>query len=230
MAIKLGTTNVSPKGISKAYLGSDLVFQSQNYAPATTTALYHFDGNLTNETGQSAATGTYTQETGKFNLATRCNGRYLIPQVSAETLKTGDFTFEFWIKRRNSTNNLVFCVDRGNAAVTFSSGNVINNGFVPTTGYAQSGTTTVIYRPSTFNIQEWHHIAVVFHSGTIYCFLDGKLSSTSTVRNLNTIDVITGLNVDWQWSDFNIDEYLACTEAKYLSDFTPSTKPYVLRS
>ena len=152
----------------------------------------------------------------------------MIPSVSSATLTTDDFTFEFWLKRRNSTNTITFCVDRNNAAVTFVSvSDVVTNGLKPTNAYT-TGSSTIIYRPSTFDIQSWNHFAFTFHLGTLYCFLNGKLSSTTPVSVGS--NVITGLNVDWQWSDFNIDEFMSCMEAKYLADFTPPTKPYQLRT
>lgn len=64
--IKLGNNNITLQGIDKVRLGSELVYQAGNKAPASTTLLMHLDGNLVNEVDKKLQKGTYEQVQGKF--------------------------------------------------------------------------------------------------------------------------------------------------------------------
>lgn len=102
--IKKGTTKVIPKGFSKVYLGTTKVYEAvqHNYAPASTTCLYHFDNSLKNEvTGNNmSGSGTITYVTGKFNQAYESNQNYKteVINLSLNDLLTKDYTLEFWWK------------------------------------------------------------------------------------------------------------------------------------
>ena len=113
MSIKLGITNVKPQGISKAYLGSDLVYEAvqHNYAPASTKVLCHFESNLNNEvSGQANITTTASilYKTGKFDLCTyNCNGSYKVPAFTktAQQRNTESFTIAYWYNTFGLSNN-----------------------------------------------------------------------------------------------------------------------------
>lgn len=64
--IKLGTNTTNLIGIDKVRLGSELVYQKGNPAPATTTLLMHLDGDLINAVDNVTQSGTYEQVEGKF--------------------------------------------------------------------------------------------------------------------------------------------------------------------
>lgn len=64
--IKLGTENLNVENFDKVRLGSELVYQKGNFAPASTTLLMHLDGNLVNEVDKQLQKGVYEQVQGKF--------------------------------------------------------------------------------------------------------------------------------------------------------------------
>lgn len=230
--IKLGTNNLSLQGIEKAYLGSDLVYQKANYAPYSCKALYHCDYNLTDETGINTATGTYNEQLGKFNRGTRINGiRFYFPLISIDDLKTKSYTLEFWCRKVNSTDKGFHIIvgSTGSTANGFlASNDYVTNGMKPSNSYS-TGSSTLIYKPDSFDCTIYHHLAIVFHLGTIYCFIDGKLSTTTPVATNLTKD-LDSLSNNWQVSSNDVDEVMFCEEAKYLADFTPPTRPYILRT
>lgn len=229
--IKLDGNNYNLSNVEKAYLGSDLVYQKANYAPYSCTALYHFDGNVVDETGNNTSTATYNQQVGKFDKATTMNGQFPFGEKTNSMIKTGSFTFEYWCRSTSTSDKgfrLTVTSSKSSATSFISSNDYVTNGLYPSTAYGVSGSQNVIYKPTTFDCTIWHHIAITFHQGVIYSFIDGKLSSTMNVRT-DITDNLTGLGSNWQVTGNHIDELMCCNEAKYLADFTPPTRPYALR-
>lgn len=105
MGIKIGSTNVVPAGINKAYLGTDLVFQKDvpNYAPASTTCLMHLNGNLKNEVDGLTMSGSYKSTIGKFDEGSQTYSGYAFDTNNSygytyTQLNTGncELTIEYW--------------------------------------------------------------------------------------------------------------------------------------
>jgi len=99
----------------------------------------------------------------------------------------GDFSVGCWLKSTTSSRETVV-----SKYVTASpDGWYID---ILATGYAQVGfhedATTYILRPSSSIVNDgsWHHIVLVYDSGTVNCYKDGSLNNGTAVTNNSATD------------------------------------------
>ena len=240
--IKKGSDNYIPKGISKVFQGSNLVYEAGNFAPASTLQLYHFNNSLLEEVSNTSGTGTTSYVNGKFGQATAGqNGTsFLLPPVelTANDFQSGSYTFEGWVKVNANTQFYFsrFRDSNNTSGDLFKSENITQYGLrlSTTTGAGMNpfaSTSVTDYVPSSVDLNEFHHIALVTTQGTYKVFFDGKLTSHGDLKTY------TGTSTGGNFYRLRIaetnryyDEFLICASAKYDSDFTPPTKPYTLRT
>ena len=161
-----------------------------------------------------------------------------IPNNAAFQLGTGDFTAECWTYATSMPQSFARLLS---VAGTYSGANVgleinISTSTAPVNGieFAINGNNTTYFRISTnsaISINTWYHVAVTRLSGTIYCFLNGVLQTSSTSgasTNINgsggaTIAAAIGGGAYWPGYVSNV-RILKGT-ALYTSSFTAPTSP-----
>lgn len=231
--IKLGTEQCNVAGIDKAYIGNELVYEKPIYAPATTTGLFHLDGNLNNEvSGGTNGKNNFTESaSGKFNKCIRVNynnstSYTQFPIAMGTQGYYNDYwTIEFWAYLTSTTAQMkIRMVTNDNTGVSdFILGQLSSQGQYLNTNYRQ--TQTIISTP-TPEINTWNHFAYVFDGGNYRFYFNGNKITEGTTT--------TYTNYNLQWVRLNVtgllyDELLICHEAKYNADFTPNSRPYALR-
>jgi hypothetical protein len=138
---------------------------------------------------------------------------------------TGDFTVEAWVYVTDSSaNQLIWdtrpiAVDNNTGInVQFRSNNVL---------YAGTHNLGYITGPTTFNDNEWVHVALVRSGGTLTLYGNGvSQGSVSNSVNLTSTDITIGSNRG-SYSVFNgyIRDLRVVNDAVYTGDFTPPTSP-----
>ena len=138
---------------------------------------------------------------------------------------TGDFTVEAWVYVTNSSANQMIwdtrpiSVDNTTGMnAQFRSNNVL---------YAGSANVGYITGTTTFNDNEWVHVALVRSGGTLTLYGNGvSQGSISHSVNLTSTDINIGSNRSGA-SVFNgyIRDLRVVNDAVYTGDFTPSTSP-----
>jgi hypothetical protein len=139
---------------------------------------------------------------------------------------TGDFTLEGWFRIANTTGIKVIVNARRGAGGNFSNVLVVNgNKLAWSDGAAfREGTTTLA-------INTWYHAAVSRSNGDVKLFLNGvaEYSATNTV-NVGTENRVISVGA-WPGGEGpmngHIDEVRISNTARYTSNFTPSTTPFV---
>lgn len=210
-------------------------------APASTTALFHFDQNLNNACGGSATTGTTPNYVaGKFDKAiTTYNSFEMnIAGIDNQTLRINNYTFEFWAKcsATGTYDNIRYTNKYYTSSHTieriFSTDDIATNGLKLLTGNKALAETCVVDNiPSNFSKTDWNHIAIVFYSdGTYKAFLNGTLACHGNTRNYQPV-VWGGITTYSQTTGqtATLDEFLFCTSAKYTNNFVPNHAPYYLQ-
>jgi hypothetical protein len=162
------------------------------------------------------------------------NGDYLTFSSSSDfAFGTGDFTVEMWIYSNSTSGTWWDCgqnANSNNGCAIFSSGGYIYIRLKP-------GTDLVI--TSGFTTGRWQHLAVTRSSGTLYCFLDGVMQSTTQSNSSNVTTTgggtgtLTGFpgpeGVGYDTSGYIQDLRVYKGLAKYTSNFIPaSTDPDVV--
>lgn len=194
-------------------------------APASTTLLAHFDGNLINEvTGAAASSGTYTQREGKFSYGQGAAFTY----PTTINIRGGSHTIEYWLKlNQNHANDYpssyVFINSSSNYALW--GGGTPTNGILLNSGMRSNYTTD--YLPTNVDYAKWHHIAVVFDGGNYRIYFDGRLNTHGQVNQSYT-NAFNAFRMTYcPYSDV-YDEVMICDEAKYVADFEPPHAAYYL--
>ncbi|MBK8564663.1 MAG: LamG domain-containing protein [Saprospiraceae bacterium] len=161
---------------------------SYRWSDMPTEALWRFNNNTTDGSGnghnQTSLTGTASYDASDkiegshsfvFNGSTfiryGLDGGFLETAYSART-------YSLWIKPANLTGTKILFEQGGssNGMAARLNGNILTAAF--RTGNAGSQRTT---GNLTFpNDGAWHHVAVVYNSGTITCYLDGVASTSAT--------------------------------------------------
>lgn len=138
---------------------------------------------------------------------------------------TGDWTLEMWIRPATLSGiDLIFDsrTDAGsvNCPVIYSDGGDL---------FYRIGATTVITGTTSLTTGSWQHIAVARSSGTTTFYLDGSSIGTYSDSTNYTFPQIrlghwysTSAGVDG-----HIDEFRLSNTARYTTNFTPSTTPFV---
>lgn len=209
-----------------------------------TVVLLHFDGtngstsfpdatNLHTFTAHGSAALSTTQA--KFGTASLSAGYTTTPDA-AEFRPTGDFTIEGWLFTTATPSSVKGLFSkRASSAVFVGCQMFVNSsGQIQATATNQAGVWTQTFTGSTFTNSAWHHWAMVRSSGSVACYFDGSNFGTPTSITGALIDDGSawtvgagGANGDQVWTDF-IDEVRFSNVARYTSNFTPPSAPFVV--
>ena len=142
---------------------------------------------------------------------------------------TGNFTYEAWIYMVEGGGNPILLANSGGAVAVFRLGT--------TTSYLfgnnnTSGQTYVTFSDLSASTFQWHHIALVRSSGVIKCYLNGTASSTTLSSSAATgaaeyIGTARNYTSGSRLFDGYISNVRFSDVARYTSNFTPSTAPFV---
>ncbi len=204
--------------------GRYLMFISDtpNFDP---TADYRVMTETTNELGEAVLSTNYDFDNTKYItfgwapelVFTRSiyfdgTGDY-VDMEDALDLNTTEFTISAWINRESGSENKSILSKR-DAGYTEGYDFKINAaGRFQVSWYTSGGSLLTTTTPSTFTIptDEWHHVAIIYGSGTATLYVDG-VASTSLVRaapaatNQSFFIAAAGKNAPTAFFTGNIDE------------------------
>jgi hypothetical protein len=159
---------------------------SYRWSDMTTEALWQFNNSTADGSGnnhnQTSLTGTASYDAKDktegshsfvFNGATFI--RYGVDGGFLETAYSAR-TYSFWVKPTNLTGTKIL-FDQGGSSAGMAcklSGNLLS------AAYRVSGTQYTTGSHTFPADGAWHHVAVVFSSGTLTCYLDGVASTSAT--------------------------------------------------
>lgn len=202
-----------------------------------TKSLVHFDafpfvdetgGTVTDYTGGTQA--SEQSSTAKFGSGSLICGSGQRIGV-ANTITTGDFTFEAWYYNNASTGNFQFLGSFGTEGTDRRAWGIYN-GNICIDNYG-IGIFVNFGAPPSLNV--WNHIALVRSGTNLMCFVNGtQLGSTyafgsGTFGNTGNLIVGSDSNGISPFLGF-IDEWRVSNTARYTSNFTPSTTAFTLES
>ena len=168
-------------------------------------------------------------------LAAGTNSYISIPDSDDWNLGSGDFTVECFIYADGlSTNNYEAIIGQWPQ----NGGNAANSWVLETVGqdlefyYCHSGTTFVgPIQGGSIAQHEWHHIAAVRSSNTMYIFIDGKMHGTGTSVTHTFNDASSALTIGGYvnsagyWPGFISNVRVVKGTALYTSNFIPPVSP-----
>jgi len=192
---------------------------------------------------QGSTAGPYLITTiKKFGLrsAAMNSGQYLsIPDHTAFSLGSSDFTLELWLYKLSSVNPTIGIFSQRTSstsghAFTFQYNTSSNWQFIYTTNGSTQVTLSGFTTDTLANIT-WYHIALVRNGSTLSLFIDGvkKTDKTLSATLFNSSAVFrVGMaagNTATNGSRFD-EVRLTIGVARYTSDFTPPTSAFPTRS
>lgn len=217
-----------------------------------TKVLIHFDGTdgsttITDtsiggsvKTWTAAGNGQIDTADSKFggsSFLSDGTGDYIsTPDHSDFSVGSGDFTYDFWIKRADTGTRRGICgqVNGSGAAGGGLEFEYNSSNQARATIYYNSGANAVTETGATLtDTASWHHIAVIRNGNTLYIATDGTLSAGTSVSGV-TADDATGvfhigrLGLFGNTWNSHIDEFrISVGIARWTANFTPPTFPYV---
>jgi hypothetical protein len=197
------------------------------------------DGSASNHT--ITANGNVTQ--GSFGPFARPDGEWAVSlntdtsvtesgylrAPSSGNFGTGNFTYEAWVYFVEGGGSPVLLANSGGAVAVFRFGNDTSYLFG---NNDTSGQTSVSFSDLSAATFQWHHIALVRSSGVIKCYLNGTASSTTLSSSAATgAAEYIGTARNYTSGSRLFDGYISNVRfsdiARYTSNFTPSTAPFV---
>jgi len=172
---------------NKSVVSNQIAVSTNTTSAIPTTGLisyYKLDANSNDIFGSNNGTDTsVSYVSGKVNNAGSYNGtisKSIIGNPSNLQLSTG--TVSCWIKTSNSGSSYRSIIAKNNAYGMFLKDNILmvyNWGIFGTTGDKTTGIA--------LNDNVWHHVALIFESGTAnnYLYIDGVLKLTFSMSVLN---------------------------------------------
>ena len=161
-----------------------------------------------------------------------------IPNNAAFQLGTGDFTAECWTYATSMPQSFARLLS---VAGTYGGSNVgleinISTSAAPINSieFTINGNNTTYFRISTnsaISINTWYHVAVTRLSGTIYCFLNGVLQTSSTSGASTNINGSGGATIaaaiggGGYWPGYVSNVRILKGTALYTASFTAPTTP-----
>ena len=148
---------------------------------------------------------------------------------SSGNFGTGNFTYEAWIYMVEGGGNPILLANSGGAVAVFRLGTTKSYLFGSNNTSGQSSVTFSDLSAATF---QWNHIALVRSSGVIKCYLNGTASST-TLSSSQTTGAAEYIGTARNYTSGSrlFDGYISNVRfsdiARYTSNFTPSTAPFV---
>ena len=182
--------------------------------------------------------------TGKIDTAASFdgNGDYItFPDSDDYSFGTGDFTIDFWIKR-NSVSN----AEEGVLGQMYDSSNGNPRNVIMLQAdnkiwfydyYYYDGTNGTLMTNGTISDTNWHHVAFVRSSGTLYAYIDGAASGSKTWANSgdNNYPMYIGYGrtstgVQAYFNGLLDEVRISNGVARWTTTFTPSTTAYTADS
>jgi hypothetical protein len=199
-----------------------------------TTALLHFNGDFTDQTGitWTATTASIDATTKKFGSGSGlfpASSLLSTPSAAAFNYGTGNYTIDFWI-------NFVALRDGNQFIRKETGGNNLSVLIQPvTTDYPRQMRIIQVGNGYNFALPAlepaagvWNHIAVVRSSGVLSVYYNG----TALDAGQAAADNIPQHGIDLSYNDAllaanaNIDEYRESNIARWTGNFTPPTSEY----
>lgn len=187
-----------------------------------TLACWHFDGNSNNEVSSSPFL-EYAGSSAEYgDIATKFNGyasKVVVKTIQPVSVKA--LTIDFWVKI-TTTFSPFFLTDYLplDYKLKFVSPKLnLEN---------KSGPQTLIEAKKEINVNEWHHIALVYTLSGVNYFIDGELQGTHEY-SLSDITIVSNKDIMQMKPYGNIDELRISNIARPLNDdgkFPVPTKPY----
>lgn len=161
-----------------------------------------------------------------------------IPNNAAFQLGTGDFTAECWTYATSMPQSFARLLS---VAGTYGGSNVgleinISTSTAPINSieFTINGNNTTYFRISTnsaISINTWYHVAVTRLSGTIYCFLNGVLQTSSTsgastnINGAGGVTIAAAIGGGAYWPGYVSNVRILKGTALYTASFTAPTSP-----
>jgi len=184
--------------------------------------------NLTGPGPQISDTISKFNSSALYNNAT---ANYLLLQPSSNfAIGTSDFTLEFWYYPLVYSTQTFFGTRPQNAIGPYMSVSMYGPGNTGINFYVNG--TQVLLESNVFTINTWTSIALVKNANVTKFYING-IASTSTYTDTNSYQashVVIGVD-DYAWSGLYLngymDEFRFSNVARYTSNYTPSTQPFI---
>ena len=256
MVVLLTTASLEGQHLAKSFFNTGLLGAAGSSAPSDdqfnrVSFLSHFEGSnngVNNAFDDSSSnnhtisnTGSPTQ--GSFGPFSKPDGEWgvslntnltlgetgYLRAPSSGNFGTGNFTYEAWVYFVEGGGSPVLLENSGGAVAVFRFGNTTSYLFGHNTATGQTSVSFSDLSASTF---QWHHVALVRSSGVIKCYLNGTASSTTLSSSQTTgaaeyIGTARNYGSGSRLFDGYISNVRFSDIARYTSNFTPSTAPFV---
>ena len=153
----------------------------------------------------------------------------------ANLISTGYFTIDFWIYPNERNESLLFgCTQAGDSIRQCGALFLYIYNGLGITFHADNTSESFISTYTYPTLKKWSHIAVVCHNWNVMIFIDGYLKGEGLLKSsiLPSYSLRLGgqnrRDGDPLYSiKSKIDEFRVSDIARWTSNFTPPTKPYV---
>ncbi len=188
-------------------------------------------------TAIAAGSGTPTTATGALRYSTKSamsfDGKndYVTP-TGTVNINQANLTIEFWYKPDQfySGGRGLFDENTGgwvSQKIRFSVGNT----GIPTFVLMVNGSQKTINGVSGLSANTWHHVAGVYDGNQVFLYIDGTSVGTPQSASGNVSALTSALELmrqtDGTFNSGLIDELRISSTARYTSNFTPQTSPFV---
>lgn len=178
------------------------------------------------------------------------NGDYLeVPDNSAFSFGSGDFTIEAWIyptayAAQDNDGNYIAAIYTHNQSSPVNSKSVLfylqgtasSYTKIAFNGSSSNTTSTLIEGNYTFALNTWAHVAVVRNGNNIYLYVNGTQVNSTTAFTLTLQDstvtpkigaamLYSGYNYFWYFPGYMSNVRVVKGTAVYTAAFTPPTAP-----
>lgn len=224
IAIQATVTELNTEGVTFYYWNKYQLIEDEH-----TLFLFHADSLVDSSEYARGLTNNGVTFTGggKFGNAISIDGSgHSNVQFSLDHQSTfnSDFTVDFWMKpSSNAVNAAYYEAIVSNAGGTFWAG--LKGGKAVVRQYDWGETVT----GSAVTADTWVHIAVVRSGSTLYLFQNGVKTGTVTAPTYAASSVLkVGTLTSGNGSFGLLDEVRISNIARWTSNFTPPTAPYVV--
>lgn len=141
-------------------------------------------------------------------------------------LGSGSFTIEYWVKINGSGSFSRSFLITGTSSVSIESNTYTSSVTPYYLNYG--GTQTAITTGSSFDVTQWHHVAIVRNGTTLRVYLNGvqAMSVTDSTNYSANGTLYLGSNNSNNWLNGYITNFrLVKGTAVYTANFTPPTVP-----
>ena len=192
----------------------------------------------------AAGSGTPTTATGAIRYSgaksgIQFNGVYgqdrVVAPYSSSLYSANSLTVELWYKDANNSSHDGPIIQKGTNylikrtwATTFCGGGNCVYAYVNGTSYLASDYGD----GKNLTDGKWHHIALVLNNGTLTVYVDGVPGSHTASGVVMNSDDSNALGIGAGYNNINnitglVDEVRISNTARYTSNFTPQTTPFV---